>query len=255
MTIAAVFRRILLLALAGAQAFTNLFLFQGRFDPIDPEPVRSLADPSSIVPAGYAFAIWGVIFLYSLVFAVARFRDRDRGRAADSAHIEWLAIISFASCTLWALSVNLGPLWASQILILGITVPLCFALIRARAGRYSAALVAVPLGLYAGWGSVATFAGFIEILGEYGFGWLGLPPTLWTLGALLAAGFWTMWVLARSRYALAYAGAVCWGLLAIAVANVLREQAISMAILAGTLLVLTVISTALGLRAQRASLA
>lgn len=244
-------RRTALLVFAGAQFYTNIFLFQGAFDPVDPAPVRSIADPSSIVPAGYAFAIWGVIFIYSLVFAVARFFDRDPARSADNAYIEWCAVASFGSCALWSLFVNLGPLWVSQVLILGITIPLCFALIRARKMAYSNLLVGVPLGLYAGWGSVATFAGFIEIFAEYGFDWFGLPPTLWMLAALLCAGAWTMWVLAKAKYAPAYAFAVCWALLAIAIANVAREQVIAMAILSGSLLLLTIASTFLGLRGRR----
>jgi hypothetical protein len=175
-----------------------------------------------VTPAGYAFSIWGFIFLGSLAYAV---HQAAPARRADPLlrRIGWLTVAAFAACTLWTVF--------AQALLLWVTVPLIalmlgtLAAVLVRVADHPAPLtprerwlVAVPMGVYAGWLTVATVANTAAALKADGVERLVLSGPAWAYVLLVVAALIAAFVVARTRNA-GYAVAVAWGLAGVAVAR------------------------------------
>ena len=129
---------------------------------------RSLALDTDIVPAGWAFSIWGIIFLWSVIFAFyAASRSEDRAALADK--ITWPAIGAFSMNGVWGLYTPFfGLTILSEIIIL--LALFCALLAALASGRFpekttlEGFLIAAPLGLVAGWLTAASFVGGSSVL-------------------------------------------------------------------------------------------
>ena len=102
-------------------------------------------------PAGYAFAIWGVIYLWLVagsVFGLMK-RRNDLGWQGMRAPL----CVSLAIGTVWLPVAVHSALWAA-VLIWFMLIPALVALSRAPASDKGWAVL--PLGLYAGWLSAAS---------------------------------------------------------------------------------------------------
>jgi hypothetical protein len=170
------------------------------------------AEPRPAVqPAGYAFAIWGVI--YAWLVASAGYGLLKRAEAPDWDAFRWPLILSMVLGAGWLwvavrdAALATGMIWAMLLLAL-------WAL--ARAPRRDPWLARVPIGLYAGWLTAASFVS----LGVWLAG-AGVLPSSRTAAlifvpmAALVAGLVT-WRLAPVG---GYAFAAGWGLAAIAAQN------------------------------------
>ncbi|MFK8182030.1 MAG: tryptophan-rich sensory protein [Phormidesmis sp.] len=110
-----------------------------------------------ITPEGYAFAIWGLIYLglitYSVYQALPAQRDDD-----VCAHISWLLVGACILQMLWVLAFLLYQFWLSVGLMLGILVCLWMAYLRSRTVKPTARrrwLLQSPISVYFGWITVA----------------------------------------------------------------------------------------------------
>jgi hypothetical protein len=187
-----------------------------------------------LVPAGYAFSIWSLIFAASLVYA---FEQAQPSRRTDPLlrRVGWPM----------AAAMGVNALWSA---LAQLELPLTFLFVVFIAG-FSASLVAVvrlfrdtprseiswrvgpAIGLQAGWVSVAIFANLSVALADLGLG--GAPSAvsqaiiLLSVSGVVASG--VAWL---TRGAVAYPAAVVWALVALAVAAVTREDAMAMAVAA-----------------------
>lgn len=175
--------------------------------------------PTLLVAAGYAFSIWGLVFLLDLAYAAWqatgwRRRDPTLARAAP-----WAAC-SFVLTTVWMPLFSQELFWACLAVIFGALACLvrCALLLTrhpARGGR-APAWARVPLSLHAGWLTLAAFLNLAQVIVAYEL----LPSDRqlpWSL-VLWAAAAATLLVLNhRMRGNLAYVAAVLWGLVAVAV--------------------------------------
>ncbi len=179
----------------------------GGFDP-DQFPVPQTDPP--VQPAGYAFAIWGVIYLWLLLglgYGLVRRRD----------DAEWHAMraplcLSLAVGAVWLAVAVQSPVWAS-ILIWVMLLGALWALYRAPAGDGWAA--ALPVGLYAGWLSAASCVS-LGLLAA-GYGWMSEASAA-VVFVLLAIGL-AGGVQSTLRRAPTYGVAVIWALVAVVVQN------------------------------------
>jgi hypothetical protein len=210
------------------------------------QPLRSNL-PSQIEPAGYAFAIWGPIYLAALVYAAWQLTPAGRSDAV-TARVAPLAIVLYLGSSLWLAAAKYGPLWATMP-ILGV-MALCagLALVLVTRGdsqslQRTLCLVA-PFGLYAGWTLCAAFVNIAEVAPSYGFGRFGLTAagyallSIATLTALVAALLW----LTRGNAVLA--ATVLWALVAIIVSGVQRGADKQVVVAAGLALLAVVAVTA-----------
>ena len=203
-------RWIVLLA-ALAMPVVSWFSQSGAFGPTN----GAISDryPTLLVAAGYAFAIWGVIFLWDVIFGLWQLRRRRpdlpgvRGWAAAGFALTaaWMPVFS----NQWFLPA-LAIIWAALVCLLMAAVRA--APTDATAGQR--AWAAYPLALHAGWLTMAAFLNTAQVIVAYQwlptgdmFGW---SVVLLALATLLA---WAMNQRLRGHFA--YPAAVVWALVGV----------------------------------------
>jgi len=172
-------------------------------------PVR--LDAPAILPAGYAFGIWGLIYLWLVLHAGFGLWKRADDPAWDGVRAP--LILSLAVGAVWLYVAVRDPVWASVLIVLMLAGALV-ALLRAPAvpDRW---LLLAPLAIYAGWLSAATGVSLGVLLA--GFGWL--PDTgaaVVMLGVVLALAVTVQLRLGRAPE---YALTVVWALVAVCARN------------------------------------
>lgn len=173
---------------------------------------------STIIPANYAFGIWAPIYVGSLAYAVYQALP-SRRRDPLLRRVGWPAAAAYFLVGLW---VRTDTLWLYEGLIAASLIAAAIAYGRlgpavAGTSRAETWLVRAPLGLFAGWITLATAAGTAEGLLASGVDDLGLGPTVWGVLVLLVAGAVAGTVTLHVRASLAYPVAVSWGLVGAAV--------------------------------------
>jgi hypothetical protein len=172
------------------------------------------------VPAGYVFAIWGVIYLGLIAFAIFQALPAQRENPRLRATGWWIALCGLANSawiflwhyeqfplTLIAMLVLLGTLIVTY-LNLGIgrsAVP--------PAERWA---VRLPFSIYLGWITVATVANATDVLDYLKWGRFGIAPEVW-MSIMLAAVLAIAALMSLTRRDAAYALVILWALAGIAV--------------------------------------
>lgn len=179
----------------------------GGFDP-DQFPIPQ-SDPP-VQPAGYAFAIWGLIYVWLAVgagFGLWKRRDDP-----DWTPVRRPLALSMATGAVWLPVALQSPVWAT-ILIWVMLATSLWALWRVPvADKWAAAW---PIGLYAGWLSAASCVAIGLLLA--GYGWTGQIAA--ALGMISLAVVLAALVQMRLNGVPTYGCAVIWALFAIAVQN------------------------------------
>lgn len=220
---------VLLLAVGFAVA---PFLTPG-FGGYDPSQFPVPLDDPPVQPAGYAFSIWGLIYLWLIVsggYGLWRRRD-DAGWDATRVPL----IVSLALGMPW-LAVALASPLAATALIWAMLGGALWALMRTP--DRDVALLRAPVGLYAGWLTAASAVSLGLVLP----GW-GVPPfdpIGWAFVAL-SVGLVVAVVALRRRPSLAYGAAVAWALAAVTARHGLDPLGVFAALAALGILGLTVV--------------
>lgn len=171
--------------------------------------------PTLIVAAGYAFAIWGPIFLLDGVFAIAQARIRTPD--ARLRRIRVLTAIGFALTSLWMVVFSLQWFWLALAIIwgsLGCLLAAAWLASETRTHSRGPWWQYIPLSLHAGWVSLAVFLNVAQVVVAF-----GLLPTdrmlPWTLVLFALAGLLLLVVLVKLRGNPWYALAALWGLVGV----------------------------------------
>jgi hypothetical protein len=217
---------LLVLILAIAFAVSPLWVPEfGGFE-ADQFPVPQSNPP--VQPAGYAFAIWGLIYAWLIVGCGFGAWQRRRDPAWGPMRLP--LALSLAVGAAWLPVAVLSPLWAT-ILIWVMLITALWALWRSP--RPDAWAAAWPVGLYAGWLSAASFVALGLMLG--GYGWISGQVAAWiTLSAAVVLAFGLQMRLGRAP---TYGVAVIWALVALAVRDGFDWTGISALVLAGAALI------------------
>ncbi|MEJ2869252.1 hypothetical protein WCD74_15865 [Actinomycetospora sp. OC33-EN08] len=181
----------------------------------------SAAFETPIVPAGGAFAIWGLIYLGVLVLAVYQVLPAQRARSEHRATGWWLVGAAIANMA-WVLLFSQVLPGFAEIAIVALLV--CLAVVLARLASFPTTgagfwLVHIPVAFYAGWVSVAT------VVGAAATGvWAGLPgsgavATVLGVVMLVVTGLIAAAVATAGPAPVAYAASVLWALGGIVVAG------------------------------------
>ena len=175
-----------------------------------------------LTPAGYAFAIWAVLFLGCIAFAVFHALPAQR-TSPVMRRIGWLAALAFLGNLMWSLYVPLFGLGVISLLIilLILAATLAIVLTVARAGSRLTSgqkLFVLPLLALAGWITAATTVSIgIAAVTTGTFPVDPIRPFAWALllglCGLLASAF------AAYTRSIAYAVTFAWGAVAIFIAN------------------------------------
>jgi hypothetical protein len=185
----------------------------------------SRAYENLFTPAGYAFSIWGIIYLLTLGFVIYqglglfnKTKDNDL-----STKVGWWFVVSCVANSLWLFA------WLYEYLLIALVIMLIllFALLKiifktgAQITTQSFEMrffVWLPFSIYAGWITVATIANSAALLKQVGWDGFGLSDTFWTVSMIVIAGFINLLV-SWKRNMSVFAIVGVWALVAIAVAN------------------------------------
>lgn len=173
-----------------------------------------------VTPAGYVFAIWGLIYIGLLAYSVAQFvrplsEDVLPDRLAAPLIVSNLANIVWLF--LWH-SLNIYLTVPVMLVLLG---SLIWAYVVARKDRpeHPSALerwaVRAPLGLYLGWISVATIANISNALVAAKWNGFGIAPATWSVIVLVVGAALAIIALVREGDCI-YAGVFVWAFAGIA---------------------------------------
>lgn len=172
------------------------------------------------VPAGYVFAIWGLIYLGLVAFGLYQALPAQRGNPRLE-RIGWLFIVSCIANCAWLVCWHylLFPLTAVFILLLlaallGIYLRLDIG--RAKVSTAERLCVEAPFSLYLGWASVATIANLSDVLTTVGVDGTGAAAVAWTV-ALLAVGVALALAMRYLRFDAVFGGVIVWAFIGIAV--------------------------------------
>jgi hypothetical protein len=158
--------------------------------PINGQTTAAISDRYQVyvVPAGYVFAIWGVIYLALGAFTVYQ---AVRGDDAVVRRLGWLPAITGVLNGAWIVAFHYG--WFVPAVVIMVTLLATLLVIHrrirevsGRSDRLRLWAVRIPFSIYLGWISVAAVANVAQTLDALGF-----EPTLipgeWLAAIVLAA--------------------------------------------------------------------
>ncbi len=208
---------IILTALIFWNYYTNSGVIDGR-------TVGSVSDKfdNLFTPAGYAFSIWGLIYLGLVALAIYMVycsfsKDESAEFVKKAAPALLLAHLGNAVWLWFWLHENSG---ISLLLMIFVLSMLAATVIRLDMERWDApikfiALVWWPIDLYFGWISVATIANVSAYLSNIGWNG-GLSEIAWTIIAIGLATLLSIFMIVK-RNMREYGAVVIWALIGIAV--------------------------------------
>lgn len=165
----------------------------------------------AIQPAGYAFAIWSVIYLWLIAHAVYGLSKR----AEDPvwARMRLPLIVSVLLGTVWLAIAGASPIWATVVIwIMAGTAIAAFLRAPTEPDRW---ILSAPTAIFAGWLTAASAVSTGVLIGGYGV----LSDTgaaLAMLGAVLVLALIVQWQKPRMPV---YGVTVIWALVGVIVAN------------------------------------
>lgn len=132
------------------------------------QDVGNVADGNEtlIQPAGYAFSIWGLIYISLFVWIIRMFFVKN-SRNMIHLSLQWLPVMNFALNSIWILVFNQEWILASNVVIIALWVTIYLMYRKVNKGEYHW-LDRLPLSLYLGWVSLATVVNVFTWLEEIG---------------------------------------------------------------------------------------
>ncbi|MBD3662460.1 tryptophan-rich sensory protein [Sulfitobacter aestuariivivens] len=217
-----------ILTLLLAIAFAASPYFVDSFNGFDPNQFPVPQDNPPVQPAGYAFAIWGAIYLWLILGAAwGLFKARQDGQWHD---MRLPLCLSLAVGSTWLWVATQSPVWAAVliwVMLLSALGALFVAPVRDRAWA------AYPVGLYAGWLSAASCVSLGLLAAGYGYLDENIAGLIFVaLAALIGAA-----VQAALGRTPTYGIAVIWALIAVIVANWTDARDVAYVALAGAVIV------------------
>ncbi len=191
-------------------AFAISPFFVPSFSGFDPNqfPVPQENPPAQ--PAGYAFSIWGLIYLWLIVGLAYGLLRAPRDAQWHDMRVP-LCLSLAVGCTWLAVAV-MSPIWAAVLIwIMLITALIALFLAPVEDPLWAAA----PVGLYAGWLSAASCVSLALLAAGYGY-LEGQTAAVVFVVLAIAIGAIVQTALGRTP---TYGIAVIWGLVGVIVTN------------------------------------
>lgn len=202
----------------------------------------SSSGDSTLRAEGYAFAIWGLIYVGLGVYAIWQALPATKASAALD-RFGWPSVIAMAGCGLWLLAAAADARWATVAIISVSALALMLALARGPIERGPLWIIA-PLGLLGGWLTIATALNTLTVLTSFG----RIPETsanIWAVGGIaIVIGLGAL--ILRLSQNLAYGAAIAWGLAGVIVAEYAHRPEAAWAAGAGVLLILVMMAAITG---------
>jgi len=176
-------------------------------------------------PAGYAFAIWGIIYLFLFGFVIYQGLSLlNKAKNNDFANqVGWWFVVSCIANSLWVFAWLYEFIGVSVIIVLVLLFSLLKIIVRTNMERWDAPFKTIaflwwPFCIYSGWVAVATIANLAAYLTKIGWDRFGISDINWTISMILVAGILNLFI-TWNRNMREFAMVGVWALIAIAVAN------------------------------------
>jgi hypothetical protein len=172
-----------------------------------------------IIPANYAFAIWGLIYLGLFALGIYQVLPNQR-HDFDLRKTGYLLVVACFAQVIWVYLFLSRLFSLSVVAMLGILLPLIVIYIRLGIGTNSVSRIKkwcihIPISIYLAWISVATIVNVACALSFVGWNGWGISAEVWTVIMLLVAAALAIFI-AVQRRDVAYTGVVVWAMMAIA---------------------------------------
>lgn len=214
------------------------------------------SDGSFVAPARQAFAIWSVIYAGLLAYAIWQALPGQRASVRQRSVGWWIALTA-ALNGVWVLTVQLGSLTQTVVVIVVLLAALCVAFWRVVAGAgpgsgwLDSLLIDGVTGLHLGWvfvATVANFAGWITFIAANTW---PRDPAVWGVVTVSLVGVVAVALAYFTRGRIAPSLAIAWGLAWIAVARAFGEPFQLSTAIAASIVAVIVLLVPLGLKAWR----
>jgi hypothetical protein len=190
--------------------------------PLNGQTTGEISDRFDVyfVPAGYVFAIWGLIYLGLLAFTIYQAlpsqRENPRLRA-----LGYFYALSCLANIIWLFLWHYEFFVWSLVAMVALLLLLIASYLRLETGlnRVSGAetwLARVPFSIYLGWITVATVANATSLLDYLGWNGWGLAPEWWAVIMLVVAAAIASLV-SITRGDVAYVLVIVWAFVGIAI--------------------------------------
>jgi hypothetical protein len=172
------------------------------------------------VPAGYVFAIWGIIYIGWIAFAIYQFRPSQKG-SPRLRRLGYLFALSNIANAAWLFCWHYNKFGLSVLVMLSLLGLLVASYLRlnvnhsvvTRAERWS---VDIPFSVYLGWITVATVANITDWLYLVNWNGFGISAPMWAV-IMIAVASLVGFVIAGIRRDTAYLFVLVWSFIGIAV--------------------------------------
>ena len=176
--------------------------------------------PTLITPAGYVFAIWGIIYILLGVFLMYQALPSQKDKPFQK-QVSVLFILTSVFNIVWLF------FWQNELLPISVAVIIAFLAtliaiyLRLNIGKSNVGLkeklcVHVPFSVYLGWVTIATIANISVTLVSVGWAGFGLSLQTWAILVLAVALLLDLAVVATRRD-IAYSLVFIWALAGISV--------------------------------------
>ena len=143
------------------------------------------------VPAGYVFAIWGIIYIGWIAFAIhqARPSQKENPRLRNLGYAFALSGVFNAA---WLFCWHYNQFGLSVLVMLGLLGLLIASYLRLDVGRVPVTAIEkwsvdIPFSIYLGWITVATVANITDYLYLIGWDGFGIAPQVWAVIMIVVA--------------------------------------------------------------------
>ncbi len=228
--------------------------------PINGITTAEISDSFAVffVPAGYVFAIWGLIYLALFVYAIyqALPAQRENPRLRRTG---WIFVLSSLANTAWIFCWHYGN-YALSVAVMAVLLGSLIAIYwRLGTGRTAVSgaeqwAVRVPFSIYLGWITVATIANITVLLDYVNWNGWGITPEVWTV-IMLAVAVVVAGLMALRHRDIAYLLVLVWAFAGIGVKQAETPLVANAAWVATGLVALMVIVTAVQSRRKPRKLA
>jgi len=190
--------------------------------PINGQNTGQISDKFKVyfVPAGYVFAIWGLIYVGLIAYAIFQALPSQRENPRLQA-IGWWVVLGGIANSIWIFlwHYNQFPLTVIAMLVLLVSLIATYVGLGVNRTKVSAGekwAVHLPFSIYLGWITVATVANISDVLYYVNWNRFGLSPELW-MSIILGAVVVIAALMNFLRRDVAYTAVLLWALFGITV--------------------------------------
>lgn len=211
------------------------------------------ANPTLITPAGYVFAIWGIIYVLLGVFVVFQALPRQTGKDYRG-KIGWLFVTSSLLNIVWLFLWQFEQLGLSVVVMFLLLATLITIYLRLNIGKRTAPLreqlaVHLPFSVYLGWITIASIANVAATLVSVNWDGFGVSPETWATLVLAVAVLITVLVIVTRRDP-GYGLVIIWAAMGIAAKQSEYPNVVIAAQISATIVVVALAASILLARAR-----